>query len=91
MAYGDSKNLPRRTSPDKILCGKAYNITKNPKYDRDQRGLAFMVYKFFNKKTSGGAAKKESMPNQRLAEELHKAFIGKFQKEKNTHLLLVLV
>ena len=91
MAYGDSKNLPRRTSPEKILCGKAYNITKNLKYDRYQRGLAFVVYKFFNKKTSVGAAKKGSMPNQRLAEELYKAFIGKFQKEKNTQVLLVLI
>ena len=32
---------------------KAFNIAKNAKYDRYQRGLASMVYKFFDKKTSG--------------------------------------
>ena len=31
---------------------KAFNIAKNPKYDRYQRGLAFMVYKFFDKKSA---------------------------------------
>ena len=30
MAYGD---LTRRTASDKILCDKAFNIAKNPKYD----------------------------------------------------------
>ena len=41
MAYGDFK--------DKILRDKAFNIAKNPKYDGYQRGLASMVYKFFEK------------------------------------------
>ena len=34
---------------DKILHDKALNIAKNPKYDVYQRGLASMVYRFFNK------------------------------------------
>ena len=33
MANGDSKDLTRRTGSDKILCDKAFNIAKNPKYD----------------------------------------------------------
>ena len=33
MAYGDSKDLTRRTASDKILRDKAFNIAKNPKYD----------------------------------------------------------
>ena len=33
MAYGDSKDLSRRTAPDKPLRDKAFNIAKNPKYD----------------------------------------------------------
>ena len=33
MAYGDFKNLPRRTTSDKILCNKAFNIAKKPKFD----------------------------------------------------------
>ena len=53
MVYGDFKDLTRRTASDKILCNKAFNIAKNPKYDGYQRGLASMVYKFFDKKTSG--------------------------------------
>ena len=47
MAYGDFKDLKRRTAPDKILRDKAFYIAKNPKYDGYQRGLASMVYKFF--------------------------------------------
>ena len=39
------------------MCDKAFNIAKNPKYDRYQRGLASMVYKFFDKKTSGSRLK----------------------------------
>ena len=50
MAYGDFKYLNRRTSADKVLCNKAFNIAKDPKYDRYQRGLASMVYQFFDKK-----------------------------------------
>ena len=41
MAYGDFKDLTRRTASDKILRDKAFNITKNQKYYRYQRGLAF--------------------------------------------------
>ena len=44
MAYGD---LARRTTADKILRDKAFNITKGPKYDLYKKRLAFMVYKFF--------------------------------------------
>ena len=50
MAYGDFKDLTRRITSDKILGDEAFNIAKNPKYDGYQRGLASMVYKFFDKK-----------------------------------------
>ena len=40
MAYGDFKDLTRRTASDKILCDKAFNKAENPKYDGYQRGLA---------------------------------------------------
>ena len=33
MAYRGFKNLNRRTAADKVLCDKAFNIAKNPKYD----------------------------------------------------------
>ena len=38
MAYGDFKDLKRRTASDKILRNKAFNIAKNPKYDGYQEG-----------------------------------------------------
>ena len=53
MAYEDFKDLARRTASDKILRDKAFNIAKNPKYDGYQRGLASIVYKFFDKKSKG--------------------------------------
>ena len=52
MAYGDFKDLNRRTFADNVLCDKAFNITKDPKYDRYQPGLASLIYNFFDKKTS---------------------------------------
>ena len=33
VAYGDFKDLPRRTASDKILRDKAFNIATNLKYD----------------------------------------------------------
>ena len=52
ISYGDFKDLTRRTASDKILCDKAFNIAKTPKYDGYQHGLASMVYKFFDKKST---------------------------------------
>ena len=49
MAYGDFKDLAKRTIADKISRDKAFNIAKNHKYDGYQRGLASMVYKFLIK------------------------------------------
>ena len=48
MAYGDFKYLARRTTFEKVLRDKAFNIAKNRKYYGYQRGLASMVYKFFD-------------------------------------------
>ena len=41
-----------------------------------------MVYNFFDKKTAGGAVKSRIMQNKKLAEELHKPIIRKFEKRK---------
>ena len=71
MAYGDFKDLTRRAASDKTLHDKAFNIARNPKYDGYQRGLASMVYKFFDKETSGSSIKNENIENWELAEELH--------------------
>ena len=53
MAYGDFKDLKRRTVADNILRDKAFNIAKSPKYDEYQRELPSMVYKLFDKNTKG--------------------------------------
>ena len=47
MAYGEPKDLARRTESDKVLRDKTFIIASNPKYDGYQRGLASMVYKFW--------------------------------------------
>ena len=80
MAYGESKDLAKRTQSDKVLRDKAFKIASDPKYDGYQRGLASMVYKFFDKKSSGSGIANE--PNYQLANELHKPIIRKFKKRK---------
>ena len=75
MAYGDFKDLERRTASDKVLRDKTFNIAKNPKYDGYQRGLASMVYKFFDKKSKGSGVNIPLEFNEQLAKELHKAII----------------
>ena len=79
-AYGDHKDLINRTEADKVLRDKAYDIASNPEYDGYQRGLASMVYKFFDKKSTGSEITRDS--SSILADELHKPIINKFNKRK---------
>ena len=83
-AYADNKDLINRTKADKVLKDKAFNIASNPKYDGYQRGLASMVYKFFDKKsTESGTANSTAEPSSLiLADELHKPVIKKINKTK---------
>ena len=74
----DHKDLINRTKSDKFLRDKAYDIASNPEYDGYQRGLASMVYKFFDKKSMGSGIASSSI----LADELHKPIIKKFNKRK---------
>ena len=80
MAYGDFKNLARKTASDKTLRDKAFNIAKNPKYDWYQRGIAFMVYKFFDKNSKGSGFNTEVKHNEHLAKELHQPITKIFKK-----------
>ena len=90
MAYEHFKDLKRRTTSDKVLRYKTFDIAKNSKYDGYQRGLAFMVYKYFVKKfallpdksVSGSGVNIEVKHNEQLAEELHKPIIRNFKKEQ---------
>ena len=47
MAYGDFKDLARRTASDKVLRDKAFNIAKNPKYGGYQRRQAILWFTNF--------------------------------------------
>ena len=79
-AYGDCKDLARRTASDKVLREKAFNIEKNVKYDGYHRGLASMVYKFFDKKLKGRGVNNNNNNNMQLAKELHKPIIKNFKQ-----------
>ena len=94
-AYADHKDLINRTKSDKVLRDKVYNIASNPEYDGYQRGLASMVYKFFDKKSTAEPSAKHVMgsgfkklkstaksSSSILAYELHKPVIKKFEKRK---------
>ena len=94
-AYADHKDLINRTEADKVLRDKAYDIASNPKYDGYQRGLASMVYNFFDKKSTAESSSLERMGSgfkklknttksnsSILADELHKPIIRKFDKRK---------
>ena len=82
MAYGKSKDLVKTTQSHNVLRDKAFEISSDPKNDGYQRGLASMVYNFFDKKSashnksSGGEIANE--PNYQLANELHKPITRKF-------------
>ena len=74
--YGISKDLVKRPQSDKFLKDKAFKIASDPKYDGYQRGLASMVYTFFDKKSSGSVIV-TNKPNYQLANELNKPIIKK--------------
>ena len=82
MAYWKSKDLAKRTQSDKVLRDKAFKIASDPKYDGYERGLASMLYNFFDKKSSGSGI---TEPNYQLADEIHKPIIRKLKKEKYIH------
>ena len=75
-----TQDLAKRTQSDKVLRDKAFQIASDPKYEGYQRGLASMVYKFFDKKSSGSGIANE--PNYELEDELHERIIRKFKKGK---------
>ena len=97
MAYGDFKGLAKRTATDEVLRNKAFKIASDQKYDGYQRGLASMVYKFFDKKSqesdrhssstsyspsSSALLIANNKENIQIADELRKPIIRKFKKRK---------
>ena len=78
MAYGDFKDLKKRTASDNVLSDEALNIAKNHKYGGYQRGLASMVYTFFDKKSTGSGVNIPLEFNEQLTKEFHKPIIRMF-------------
>ena len=85
-AYAKYKDVKNRLTSDQKLRNSEYDIASNPEYDGYQRGLASMVYKFFDskvapldKKTVSGEGIKN---NKILGEELQKPVIKKFNNRK---------
>ena len=82
MAYGKSKHLIKRTKSDKFLKDKAFKIASNPKYDGSQRGLASMVYKFFDIKSNGSGINES---NYQLAMNFINQLLENVKNEKFIH------
>ena len=78
VAYGYFKDSNRRTGSDKILQDKAFNSAENLKYDGYQGDLAWVLYRFFDKETSGSDMKNKNISNNELAEKSPKPIIRKF-------------
>ena len=91
MAYGKSKDLVKRTQSDKVLRDKAFKIAHGPKYDDYWRGLASMLYKFFDKKSaplnksSGSGIANE--PNYQWQISFINQLLENLKKEKFIHFL----
>ena len=85
MFYGDFIELSRRKTSDEELRDKAFNVTKIPKYNEYQRGLASMVYNSFDRNSAGTSTYTETeinFENQQLEEKLRKLVIKKFKNRK---------
>ena len=62
---------------DNVLKNKSLNIVTDRRVNGYQRGLASIVYKFFNERIKGSGINLQanSLNNEILAEELHKPSI----------------
>ena len=83
-AYAKYKDRANRRQSGFVLKNKALKIAVDPRVNGYQRGLASMVYKFFNERTKGSGINNEGnlLVNSQLAEELHKPIIKNFKRRK---------
>ena len=71
-------------SRETVLRHKAFSFAKNPKHNGYERGIAKMIYTYFNKNPAGantsvGVINSKILLNEQLTEELHKPIIKKFE------------
>ena len=86
MVYEDFKiQQKKKKNSDKVLRDKAFNVANTPKYDEYQRGIASMVYNFFDRKSEGGGLiiKLNEMNNQ--LKNYTNQLLEKFKKEDFIH------
>ena len=83
-SYAKYKDRANRRQPDIVLKNKALKIATNPRVNGYQRGLASMVYKFFNERAKGSGINNKGnlLVNSQLAEDLHKPIIKNFKRRK---------
>ena len=74
------KDLAKRAYSGKVVRDKAFKIVSDLKYDGYQRGLVWMVYKFFDRSSSGSSVDAE--PNYQPTNELHRQNVRKFKRRK---------
>ena len=85
MAYNKFKDLEKKTQSDIVFKNKALKMNSNPKSSGYARGLASMVYKFFDKKSKGSCLKENQgdfLQNLQLADEPINQFLEILKKEK---------
>ena len=89
--YNTYKDLPKRATSDKALCNKAFENACNSKSDWCLFWLAFMVYKFFDKRPRDTTHTESRIcdifsdiipKKQQLANKLHNPITKKFKKHK---------
>ena len=91
MTYGKAKDLANRNQSDKVSRDKAFKTASDPKYDGYQRGLASLVYKFFDKnlaslnKFSGTGIVMNQIINCKM--KFTNQLLKNFKNEKFIHLL----
>ena len=76
----NQKIQQKELNQTKFIRDKAFEIASNPKYDGYQRGLASMIYKFFDNKSNGKGVATE--PNYHFTNELHWQVIKKFMRRQ---------
>ena len=83
-AHAKYEDRLNRKQSDIVLKNKALKIATDPRVNGYQRGLASMVYKFFNERTKGFRINNKGnlLVNSQLAEELHKPIIKNFKRRK---------
>ena len=74
----NQKIQQKKTQSDKFFRDNVFKIASDTKYAGYQRGLASMIYKFFDKESNGSGVDTE--PSYQLVSELHKQIIENFKR-----------